>query len=167
MALERIAEKTEDTTYLVMQSGSNAVCLDRVVGKFPIQVLTFEVGERRPMGIGAGSLALLASLPDHHIEAIIESNVKGYAAFHKTTEDVKHSVARCRRLGYGLSEKTVSPDTIGVGTTIRDPDGKVIASVSVAGIAKRMGIERREAIVRLINEEISASAFKLLKEKVS
>jgi DNA-binding IclR family transcriptional regulator len=167
IALERIAEKTEDTTYLVMQSGSNAVCLDRVVGKFPIQVLTFEVGERRPMGIGAGSLALLASLPDHSIEAIIESNAKGYQAFHRTIEDVRNSVAHCRRLGYGLSEKTVSPDTIGVGTTIRDPEGKVIAAVSVAGIAKRMGIERREAIVRLINEEIAASGLNPLKKKIS
>jgi DNA-binding IclR family transcriptional regulator len=107
------------------------------------------------MGIGAGSLALLASLPDHHIDAIIESNAKGYEAFHRTVEEVKASVSRCRRLGYGLSEKTVSPDTIGVGTTIRDPEGKVIASVSVAGIAKRMGLERREAIIRLINEEFA------------
>jgi len=162
-ALERIADQTEDSTYLVIQSGYNVLCLDRVVGKFPIQVLTFEIGERRPMGIGAGSLALLASLPDHQVEAIIKSNANRYKTFNRTADDVKGSVAQCRRLGYGLSVKTVSPDTIGVGATVKDPEGKVAAAISVAGIAKRMGPERRGAIIRLINEEIAAVDKKSLK----
>lgn len=161
--LERIADQTEDTTYLVIQSGYNALCLDRVVGKFPIQVLTFEVGERRPMGIGAGSLALLASLPDDQVESIIKSNANRYETFNRTANDVKVSVAQCRRLGYGLSVKTVSPDTIGVGATVKDAEGKVTAAISVAGVAKRMGPERREAFVRLINKEIAAVDKKSLK----
>ena len=162
-ALERIGHQTEDATYLVIQSGYDAICLDRVVGKFPIQVLTFEIGERRPMGIGAGSLTLLSSLSNPQIDTIINSNAKRYEAFHRTVEDVKASVSHCRRVGYGLSVKTVSPDTIGVGLLIENSEGKGIAAISVAGIAKRMGPKRREAIVRLIKAEIAAVDKRYLK----
>jgi DNA-binding IclR family transcriptional regulator len=158
--LERIAEKTGDTAYLVMRSGSDALCVDRVIGSYPIQVLTFEIGERRPLGIGGGSIALLASLPDNQAEAIIAANASRYSSFKKKTpEDVRRMVSQCRRLGYGLSVRNVNPDTIGVGVPILNQQGQVIAAVSVAGIAKRMGPSRQREITKLIKSEIKTAGL--------
>ena len=40
-------------------SGADAVCIDRRLGSYPVKTLTVEVGTKRPLGIGAGSLAIL------------------------------------------------------------------------------------------------------------
>jgi DNA-binding IclR family transcriptional regulator len=153
--LERIADQTGDTTYLVTRSGYDALCLDRKVGKFPIQVLTFEIGERRPLGVGAGSLALLSALPQEEFELIIKRNEVKYGNFKRTGKDIRTAVNQCRRLGYGLSVKTVTSETIGIGVAIKNSVGEPAAAISVAGIVKRMEPARREEIVQLIQSEIA------------
>ncbi|MFC7207944.1 IclR family transcriptional regulator [Comamonas endophytica] len=54
--LQRISSATGDTAFLVVRSGVDSFCLDRQSGSFPIQVLTVDVGRRRPLGIGGGGL---------------------------------------------------------------------------------------------------------------
>jgi DNA-binding IclR family transcriptional regulator len=157
--LERIAQKTGDTAYLLMRSGVDVLCLDRVIGPYPVQVLTFDVNERRPLGIGGGSIALLASLPDNQVEAFIAANASRYSSFKKTSGDVRRMVSQCRKLGYGLSVRNVNPDTIGVGIPILNQQGQVIAAVSVAGIAKRMGPTRQKEITKIIKSEIKAAGL--------
>jgi len=154
-ALERIADQTGDTTYLIARSGNDALCLDRVVGKFPVQVLTFEVGHQRPLGIGAGSLAFLSSLPADQAELIIKVNEERYKIFNRSGVEVRSAVKQSRRLGYGLSVKTVTPDTIGVGVTVTNTNGEAVAAISVAGIAKRMEPTKRDKIVNVIKAEIA------------
>jgi DNA-binding IclR family transcriptional regulator len=159
-ALERIAETTQDTTYLVIRSGNDAMCIDRVIGKFPIQVLTFEVGGSRPLGIGAGSMAILASLPDAQVDAIIKANRSRYPNYaDKAAEDVMTSITQSRKLGYGLSDRVVTSETVGVGVTVKNSEGVVVAAMSVAGIVNRMGPARCEEIVKLIKSEIEAVNF--------
>jgi DNA-binding IclR family transcriptional regulator len=153
--LEHIADQTGDTTYLVTRSGNDALCLDRIVGKFPVQVLTFEIGHQRPLGIGAGSLALLSAMPVDQAELIIKENEERYKIFNRTGEEVRSAVKQSRRLGYGLSVKTVTPDTVGVGVTVKNSDGQSVAAISVAGISKRMVPAKRNKIVKLIKAEIA------------
>lgn len=52
-----LVKATEDTIYLVVRSGFDAVCMHRCAGSFPIRTLVLEVGSRRPLGAGAGGLA--------------------------------------------------------------------------------------------------------------
>jgi DNA-binding IclR family transcriptional regulator len=159
-ALERIAETTQDTTYLVIRSGNDAMCIDRVVGKFPIQVLTFEVGGSRPLGIGAGSMAILASLPDEQVDAIIKANRSRYPNYaDKAAEDVMKSITQSRKLGYGLSDRVVNSEMVGVGVTVKNSEGEVVAAISVAGIVNRMGPARCEEIVKIIKSEIKSVNF--------
>ena len=73
-SLERLAQRTEDATYLISRLGNNVLCTDRVEGSFPIRALTHEVGMRVPLDIGAGSMTLPAFSPEKEREAIIESN---------------------------------------------------------------------------------------------
>jgi len=136
------------------------MCLDRVIGKFPIQVLTFEVAKSRPLGIGAGSLAILSSMPDESADAVIDANRLRYCNYNnRTAADVKRFVLNSRQLGFGLSDKIVTSETIGVGVAIKDRDGKAVAAISVAGIAQRMGEKRQKEIAALIESEIMALRF--------
>src|SRR5690625_2180530 len=67
-ALLRLAAETEDTVFLSIRDGEEALCLDRCTGAYPIRTLTLNVGDRRPLGVGAGSLALLAFQPQQEVE---------------------------------------------------------------------------------------------------
>ena len=63
-SLRRLAELTGDTSFLFVRSGIDAVCLERIQGSYPIQTPSVPVGSRQPLGISAGGLALLSTLPD-------------------------------------------------------------------------------------------------------
>lgn len=70
-SLNRIAEKTGDTVFLTLRNGNEAVCIDRKDGAYPIKVFTLNIGDRRPLGVGAGGLAVLAALPPQQIQEIV------------------------------------------------------------------------------------------------
>lgn len=158
-ALDNLAEKTEDTVFLVIRSGNDALVIDRVEGTFPIRTLTHEVGQRVPLGIGAGSTTLLAALPKKEMEAIILSNSRRYGQYgNRTSDDVRRQVMACRRKGYAVSIGNVMPEAVAVGRPILDDQGRIVAAISVAAIFQRMQPERREQVSRIIAEEIAANS---------
>lgn len=62
--IERLAEELGDTAYVMVQSGYDAICADLCQGNHPIRTCTVSVGQRRPLGLGCGSLCVLAHLSD-------------------------------------------------------------------------------------------------------
>ena len=74
-SLSRIAEATGDTVFLTQRSGLDSVCLDRREGTFPIKTFTLEIGMRRPLGVGTGSLAILSALPEDAVEVHVLPNL--------------------------------------------------------------------------------------------
>jgi DNA-binding IclR family transcriptional regulator len=74
LALDRIAAATGDTAFASVREGASAVCVARAIGSYPIRTLTLEIGARRPLGIGAGSLALLATLKNAEVARVIAHN---------------------------------------------------------------------------------------------
>lgn len=61
-ALDQTAGATGDTAFASVREGPPAVYVARAVDAFPIMTVALEVGDRRPSGVGAGSLALLPGL---------------------------------------------------------------------------------------------------------
>jgi DNA-binding IclR family transcriptional regulator len=155
IALKNVSDRTEETSYLIIRSGNDAFCLDRVVGSYPVQVLTFEIGQRRPLGVGGGSLALLSSLPNEMCEKIIKDNTDRYSEFMgRTADEIRKMVKKTRRDGFAISTKNIDLETVGVGVPITNSNGEVIGAISVAGINSRMKPDRRRKIVAIIRSEI-------------
>ena len=156
-ALERIALRTEDTAFLLVRSGNDALVIDRVEGAFPIRTLTHEVGQRSPLGIGAGSTVLLGSLPDPKARAVIQANKRRYARYKNSSpEDVWRLVGHYREHGYSLTGGVFIPEAVGLGRAVHDASGEVIAAISVAAIRQRMDLDRREMVAEIIKQEIEA-----------
>ncbi|MBW2118158.1 MAG: IclR family transcriptional regulator [Deltaproteobacteria bacterium] len=152
-AVVRIAEETEDTVFLIIRLGNDSLCLDRVEGKFPIRYLPIEIGDRRPVGFGVGSLALIAFLPDEQFESIIFENRRSYPQYkqHLSTEDIRNRAKQCRKSGYVVSEGLFHENITGVGVPIFDKKGeKVLLSISVSAISQRMSPNRIKKIAQLI-----------------
>lgn len=153
-SMERIAQATEDTVYLSVRSGDQAICIDRCEGSFPIKTLTLEVGDSRPLGLGAGSLALLAELPDDECRQVIARNtplLADHANF--TAEKLAGYISTARSKGYALNFGLMHPEMAAVGVPLRSDDGQWSAALSVATITSRMADDRLRFIVELLHRE--------------
>lgn len=161
-ALDRIAEATGDTVFLSIQSNLEAICIDRREGAFPIRTLTLEIGSRRPLGVGAGSLALLAFLPDDEIEQTIAANAKSLARYHGfEPDDLRMLVAEARANGYSFNNARIVPGMSAVGVPVFGYRDRPAAALSCAAISNRMEQDRRATIVALLLEEAKAIARQL------
>src|SRR5690606_22564443 len=61
-SLRRLSELTLDTSFLTVRREMRAVCLHREEGTFPVRTHALQAGAQHPLGVGAGSLAILAAL---------------------------------------------------------------------------------------------------------
>jgi DNA-binding IclR family transcriptional regulator len=160
--LERIAERTEDSVYLVVRSGFDSVCIERLEGTYPIRARTMEVGTRRPLGIGAGSVALMMGLGDTEIDRIIAVNTPRLTSFGRIPgEQLRAVIAKSRAAGYSINEEDVLPGVSAIGAAIMTRSSQPYAAVSIAGITARFTGTRREELAAMLLKETKALARKL------
>jgi len=142
--LRRLADQTGDMAFLVVRSGYESVCLDRIAGNFPIQTMTSGVGDRHPLGIGAGGLAILAALSDTEVDIVLDAVRPQLAQYeHFDTESLKASVERTRTQGYAFDQGTAAAGVSALGMAIRLPSGVPAAAVFIATISSRLDAPRR------------------------
>lgn len=143
-SLLRLSERSADTALLSVRSGVEALYLARSVGNHPLQPNYLQIGSRRPLGVGAGALALLVWLPDAEIEAVIEVIVPRLAQSSKITPKfLRERIALARKAGHTVVIDAAFPGMGGVGVPVRDDAGEVIAALSIGAASDR--IRRREA----------------------
>jgi DNA-binding IclR family transcriptional regulator len=151
---QRLADKTGDTVYLSLRCGNEAVCVDRVEGAFPIRILTWNVGDRRPLGVSASGLAIMAALPEHEVTQVIEANatrVENLTGHDRA--DVHAFVERAHRDGFAFNEGFSAPGMAAVAVAICSSRGEPLASLCVAALESRLVSPRREAVVRWLCDE--------------
>ncbi|MBR0694119.1 IclR family transcriptional regulator [Bradyrhizobium lablabi] len=143
-SLLRLSERSADTALLSVRSGVEALYLARSVGSHPLQPNYLQIGSRRPLGVGAGALALLVWLPDAEIDAIIEVIVPRLAKSPRITPKLlRERIASARKVGHTVLIDAAFPGMGGVGVPVRDDSGEVVAALSIGAASDR--IRRREA----------------------
>ena len=156
-SLQRIADKTGDTVFLSVRSGHDSVCIDRKEGAFPIKALTLEIGARRPLGVGAGGLALLLRLPDDAVEDIVRANAKRLAAHHKLTVPLLlKTMKRSQQLGYALNDSHIVAGATTLGLPIVNRYGHPFAAITMAAISSRMSPQRQGELVAILRAEVDS-----------
>ncbi|WP_407154760.1 IclR family transcriptional regulator [Bradyrhizobium sp. STM 3557] len=157
--LERIASITADTAFASVQDGLAAVCVGREVGSFPIRTLSLDVGNRRPLGVGSGSLALLAFLPDADIDRIIAGNQRWLAEYPGFGPgELSAMIAETRRYGFSFNDGRVVQGMNAVGVPVLDMKKRPIAALSVAAIAERLRGDRIAEVAALLQQEAAELA---------
>lgn len=156
-SLQRIADKTGDTVFLSVRSGHDSVCIDRREGTFPIKALTLEIGARRPLGVGAGGLALMLRLSDDAVDEIVRANATRLQAFNKlTVPALLKMLRRSQQLGYALNDTHITAGATTLGLPIVNRWGHPFASISMAAISSRMSPQRQGELVHILRTEIAA-----------
>ena len=153
-ALLRLAAASEDTIYLSIPEGSSSVCIDRQLGAFPIRTLSLDVGQRRPLGVGSGSLALLAAMPPQQIDAVLARNqawLTEYPAF--PPDLLRGHLGQTQARGFSYIDGLIIPGVNAIGVSVLGPERRPLAALSITAIAERVRGERTTLLVRLLQDE--------------
>lgn len=143
--LAELAHETQDTVYLSERRGLEAVCTARALGDYPIKALTLDVGIRRPLGVGAGGLAILCQLPPEEAQEVIEANAWRYGKQSSLdAAQVAAAVEEGRARGYAFLDSPVFAGTAAVGVALPGPGP--MAALSVAAISSRLDEARRAEV---------------------
>jgi DNA-binding IclR family transcriptional regulator len=165
--LRELARGSGDTAYLMVRSGNDTVCLARELGPYPIKALTGEIGTRRPLGVGAAGVALLASLPESECDAIRRSNRSRMRRYPRATERaLSEALSAARDSGIAFSEGLVIEPVRGIGRVVRDAAGRPIAALSVGATRERMTEEHRAATIDLLLKACMALERRLARRPV-
>ncbi|HFC04133.1 MAG TPA: IclR family transcriptional regulator [Rhizobiales bacterium] len=144
--LRRLAEYSSDTVFMSIPEGSASVCIERMVGSFPIRTLTLDRGDRRPLGVGAGSLALYCVMPEPVRRTVCQQNREWMDEFGDFNWTMLEA---CRdqylELGYALNRGGVIPGMSAVAVPVLTRSGRAAAALTIAAINERMTDDRIEA----------------------
>lgn len=152
-ALSRIAEATGDTVFLTQRSGLDSVCLDRREGTFPIKTFTLEIGMRRPLGVGTGSLAILSALGEEEIQRVVTANSGRLPEYGLSAPILLAQVKKSQKLGYAMRDVSGLAGVRSVGQTLRNQSGMAFAAISVSTISSRMSDKRAGEVAQLLKGE--------------
>lgn len=148
-ALEELSQRTRSLTHLLIPSGLEMVCIQRVVppdmrartrhnerarGRSPDWDLhrrwVAGVGVRRPIGVAAGGQAILSETPADAVEVILRANAGAYRRFHTAPDEVRSAVDRARRCGFAITTSG-DPRHVHLGVAVRDGLGRAVAALKV------------------------------------
>ncbi|HLR30634.1 MAG TPA: IclR family transcriptional regulator [Paenalcaligenes sp.] len=148
--LAQLAQSIGDTAFISIHHGLDSICIGRQTGHHPIQVLSIDVGARRPLGVGVSGVALLSCLPKDEVETITHANRKRLAFHGLSTESLLERVNEARRIGYAYTAAGVMPHTRAVAVPVISHTGEPLAALTITAMADRLTSERLPSIVQIM-----------------
>src|SRR5262249_45245979 len=130
--------------------GSYMVCGDRRIGSYPIQVLSIEVGARRPLGVSSAGVAILAAMPAQDVRRIVAANEARFAAYRTDVSTVLAQVTAARRRGFNLRDVGLVQGTKSISTWIKAGDHRPVAAITMSAVRTRLGPRREAEIAEIL-----------------
>jgi len=153
-----LAELSGDTAFLTLRRGNDSVCLHREEGTYPIRALSLDVGDRHPLGVGAGSIAMLAAMADVRVEHILAANEPAFRTRYASLSrgGLLGLVAETRERGFATNRGLIHPGSWAIGVVVRDEAGAANAALSIGATEARLDEPRQRELAALLQREASA-----------
>ena len=154
-SLLALSRDSGDTSFLSIRRGSHSICLHREDGPYPIRTHALQTGQRHPLGVGAGAMAILAGLAEQEVEEVIEDTAEVLASDYPgySPNLLRQHVRETQARGWSVNPGLYLPNSWALGIAISGPEGKPIGALSVAAIDTRMTPERQQTIADLLKRE--------------
>lgn len=150
-ALEAIANETEDAAYLVIRDNLSGLCIDAAKGTHAVSI-PYEMGSRTPLGAIASGIAILSTMQEKDVEAILQVNQSFFSEIHLNLDTVRERIEECRNSGFVRCDSYKIAGLMNVGTPVLDDQGFLIGAIVVSSTTRRLPPKRCEKIYRLIHE---------------
>lgn len=157
-AMLRLARETGDTVLLTVPQDDHTLCLERIEGDFPIRTHALMRGDRKPAGVGAGALAIMAALPAPEAEALLHRVAHLIGGLLPGLHD---DIAQARAAGHALNPGRIVPGSWGIGVAFLWPGGRPAGALSIAAIEDRMRPDRRAGVTALLHREAAVIQTRL------
>lgn len=152
-SLTRLAGLFGDSVMLSIPSGVESVCVAFVEGTYPIRSNFQDVGSRRPLGVGAGGLALLAWLPDDVRDAALEVIAPQLKQFPRITVKVLDRLcAESREKGYAVMLDLALENWGGIAAPLLGPDGIPVGAIGIGALSERIR-DRESQMAKALKRE--------------
>jgi DNA-binding IclR family transcriptional regulator len=133
--MERVHEQTGETVFLCIRRGHDAVCIERIDGRW-VQSMALRLGGALPLHVGAAPRVLLAAEPREFWEEYAAA-AGGLEAFTEATPASRGrlfaELELVRDTGVSVSDEDVVVGMAAIGAPIRDYRGRVCAALSMSG----------------------------------
>lgn len=161
--LAELAARTRETVLLTVRRDEECLCLHREDGLGQIRTYVLAVGDRHPLGVNAGGLALLAFEDDAVVAAALERDAVWIATDYPLLDRARilDMIAATRRRGRAFNDGRVCPGAWGVAVPVRDADGRAMAAITVAGVEQRMQPARQREVAALLHTTARALELRL------
>jgi len=160
--LRAISDEMGNSAFLVVRMGLDSLCVARAIGSYPIQVLAVKVGNRQPLGVGAGGLAILATLSPTEQEDCIAANAHRLVGYGNMNASILRAFARAtQKRGHAVIGHYNVPGVIGVGVALRNSSGAVLGAITTASVESRMTRVDQQNAVRCIERHLKTAQSRL------
>ncbi|RQD78720.1 MAG: IclR family transcriptional regulator [Candidatus Syntrophonatronum acetioxidans] len=147
--LQEVVHKCNETANMAILEQGEVVYIEQVESQNTIKMFA-RIGSRGPAHCTAAGKALLAYQEMPELERIISS--KGLPRFTDNTitepDKLKEKLEKIRKQGYALDLEEMDEGVNCIAVPIMNHEGKVIAAISISGLASRMSRDRLEEIHR-------------------
>ena len=132
--LRALVARTGTIAALNQRSAWETIYLKRVSCPDPGITIRGAVGTRLPIGIGAGGIALLASMEAGKAEELLQANDRRYRRFHRHAPDLlRRRLDRARQDGFAVTESFRHPGVHALGLVIPAAAGQEELSLGLVG----------------------------------
>jgi len=141
--VDELAEKTKERAQFAMLEDDSVIYIYRSKGENAIPT-TLSIGQYvYPHSVASGK-AILAYLPDHRVDEIIDKHGLPKQTENTMTdrETFKQNLDTVRERGYAMGNEERLRGVRCIATPIRNDAGRVLGSISISGPVRRMSDDR-------------------------
>lgn len=146
-----LARQTEESAFFSTLRGSEAVCLVREDGAFPIRSFVLYEGRRFPLGVASAGLAMLAFMPAETMEKYLVHHdlTAEYSPTHQAVA-VRERIMDGRDKGYVTNPGLIVEGSWGIAAPVFDAGGFPAGALSLTGIESRFRMPRRAELGKFL-----------------
>jgi len=158
-----LAHETHESIFLAILDRGEVIYLQRMESPATVKAVT-KLGWRAPVHCTATGQVLIAFLPDHEIDTILQS--QALCSFNKNTitnvNQLKKKLKQIRAAGFAVADGEYNADLLCISAPIRDRSKSVIAALTVAMLSHISDKDKKVARVAQLLKKAGDSISKEL-----
>ncbi len=154
--MKNLARASGDNVFLVLRLGDYSHCLHLEQGAHAVRSFRQTVGETRLLGLGVGSIAMLAALADEALDAHHTRQIESYNQEGVTRAQLLRWVRSARQRGFAY-RNTSGIAAVGLHGFL---EGGAVAALSIGAAAARLPLSRATELAEVMRRQVP-EAFRL------
>jgi IclR family acetate operon transcriptional repressor len=136
--MEELRAATQETVHLAVPEHDQVIVIERLDSPQPVRTF-IPLGSGAPIAASANGKAILATLPQHELDSLLEPGLSRYTPTTVTDRDaLLAELAEIRRRGYATNDEEWRSGVSAVAAAIVTDGGRAVAGISVSTPAHRM-----------------------------